>query len=133
MDENMLEDLLPEIDDESSNSINCSDLQNLINFCRDNYDNWREMKLNYIISFSGEKKLNLEVNSFSLDRNNRNLVLTCDDNNSKILSIFDLERYLDFLKLDIDEWWSVRVTCDNYYFASGHFIDENNGVISFVI
>lgn len=128
----MIDDLLDESSNEGLCSMNCSDLQGVINFCKENYDSWKDIKLGYVMIFSSDKKLFLEVNDFELDRGRRNLVLKSKDNISKIITLSQLEKYLDFLKFDIDDWSSVRISCDNYSYANGSYMDDPNDTYYFL-
>lgn len=132
MDEHMLDDLLDETSDEYLCSMNCGDLQGIVNFCKENFDSWRDIKLNYIMSFSSDKKLTLEVNDFELDRTNRNLILKSHDHVTKVVTLSQIDRYLDFLRFDIDNWSSVRICCDNYSYASSSYMNEPNETFYFL-
>ena len=132
MDEHMIDDLLDESSNEGLCSMNCSDIQNIINFCKENYDSWKEIKLGYVMTFSSDKKLPLEVNDFELDRGRRNLVFKSKDNISEIVTLSQLEKYLDFLKFDIDDWSSVRISCDNYSYANGSYMNDSNDTYYFL-
>lgn len=132
MEERMLDDLLDETSDEYLCSMSCGDLQNIVNFCKENYDSWRDIKLNYVMSFSSEKKLTLEVNDFELDRVNRNLILKSKDDIFKVINLSQIDRYLDFLRFDIDNWWDIRICCDNYCYVNNNKIDESNDTVYFL-
>jgi hypothetical protein len=132
MDENILKDILEEIDEFQESSSRCRDLQKVILHCRENYDSWKEIKLGYLFSFYKSKSISVDINDFDFDPKNRVLVLLNVEGSNKILTINDLDKLLDYLKNEYNDWGDILLICDNYYNPSSCFFDENQDKICFV-
>jgi hypothetical protein len=132
MDENILKDIVEEIEDFQKTSARCRDLQKVILYCQENYDFWKEIKLGYLFSFYKNRSISVDITSFDFDQKNRVLLLSNDDTNNKIMTIFDLDKLINYLKNDDPNWGNILIVCDSCYSPSSCYFDENQNKICFV-
>ena len=97
MDDSKLRNLLEDIEDFNLPMTKCDDLQKIINYCQENYDYWREIKLCYSFFYNHDQSIFFDINDFNLDNKNRVLELICDDNKDSSFTILSLEKLLNFI------------------------------------
>jgi hypothetical protein len=137
MDEEFLNNFLNDIFN-NNDLIKCSDLQSMINFCRENYDNWKDIKLEYSVQIDKDSELQFDITNFNLTENV--LFLESDDDND-ILTLKDFDEFLDDMKKDKDDWGNIIIMCDNEVeisdeinqFPISTFVDEKDYVFCFIL
>lgn len=137
MDEEFFNNFLNELFNDND-LIKCSDLQSMINFCRENYDNWKDIKLEYSVQIDKHSELQFDITNFNLTENA--LFLESDDEND-ILTLKDFDDFLDKIKNTKEDWGDIIVMCDNEVEISGEinqfpistFVDEQDFVFSFIM
>ena len=137
MDEEFLNNFLNDIFN-NNDLIKCSDLQSMINFCRENYDNWKDIKLEYSVQIDKDSELQFDITNFNLTENV--LFLESDDDND-ILTLKDFDDFLDNMKKDKDDWGNIIIMCDNEVeisdeinqFPISTFVDEKDYVFCFIL
>lgn len=131
MDEKILQNILEEIKEENKIPSKCRDLQEIIFYCRENFDNWKDIKLYYIISFE-KKSISININDFEYDFKNRVLLLLNNDLKDDDLTIYDLDNFLNYLKTDEKNWADNLLICDNFSNPNTCFVDESENKICFI-
>jgi hypothetical protein len=131
MDEKILQNILEEIDDHQMIPSKCRDLQEIIYYCRENFDDWKNIKLYYIISFQ-KKSISIDINDFEYDFKNRVLLLLNNDLKKEDLTIKDLDNFLNYLKTEEDDWGDNLLICDNFSNPNTCFVDESENKICFL-
>jgi len=137
MDDDFLNAFLNELISDSD-LMRCCDLQNMINFCRETYDNWKEIKLEYSIQIKKDTELQFDVTKINLTENVLFLESHEDD---KILTLEDLELFLDDLRSSKEDWGDILIMCDhdvdidgeNNQFPISTFVDEEDFIFSFIL
>jgi hypothetical protein len=137
MDEEFLNNFLNDIFN-NNDLIKCSDLQSMINFCRENYDNWKDIKLEYSVQIDKDSELQFDITNFNLTENV--LFLESDDDND-VLTLKDFDEFLDDMKKDKDDWGNIIIMCDNEVeisdeinqFPISTFVDEKDYVFCFIL
>ena len=137
MDDDFLNTFLNELISDSD-LMRCCDLQNMINFCRETYDNWKEIKLEYSMQIKKDTELQFDVTKINLTENVLFLESYEDD---KILTLKDLEQFLDDLRDSKENWGDILVMCDhdieidgeNNQFPISTFVDEEDFIFSFIL
>jgi len=132
VDENILKDILEEIEDFQKTFSSCKDLQKVILYCQENYDSWRDIELGYSFSFYENNSISVDITGFDFDHKNQVLLLLNSEMSSKILTVGDLEKLINYLKNDDPNWGDILLVCDNYYSPSSCYFDENQNKICFV-
>lgn len=137
MDEEFFNNFLNELFNDND-LIKCSDLQSMINFCRENYDNWKDIKLEYSVQIDKHSELQFDITNFNLTENA--LFLESKEDNDP-LTLKDFDDFLDKIKNNKDDWGEIIVMCDNEVEISGEinqfpistFVDEQDFVFSFIM
>jgi hypothetical protein len=137
MDDDFLNTFLNELISDSD-LMRCCDLQNMINFCRETYDNWKEIKLEYSMQIKKDTELQFDVTKINLTENILFLESYEDD---KILTLKDLEQFLDDLRDSKENWGDILVMCEhdieidgeNNQFPISTFVDEEDFIFSFIL
>jgi len=137
MDEEFLNNFLNDIFS-NNDLIKLSDLQSMINFCRENYDNWKDIKLEYSVQIDKDSELQFDITNFNLTENV--LFLESRDDND-ILTLKDFDEFLDNMKKDKDDWGNIIIMCDNEVeigdeinqFPISTFVDEKDFVFCFIL
>ena len=137
MDDDFLNTFLNELISDSD-LMRCCDLQNMINFCRETYDNWKEIKLEYSMQIKKDTELQFDVTKINLTENVLFLESYEDD---KILTLKDLEQFLDDLRDSKENWGDILVMCEhdieidgeNNQFPISTFVDEEDFIFSFIL
>jgi hypothetical protein len=137
MDDDFLNAFLNELISDSD-LMRCCDLQNMINFCRETYDNWKEIKLEYSIQIKKDTELQFDVTRINLTEN---VLFLESHEDEKILTLKDLEQFLDDLRSSKEDWGDILIMCDhdieidgeNNQFPISTFVDEEDFVFSFIL
>ena len=142
MEEDFFKNLLNEIMSDMTPYLKCNEIQQMINFCKENYDNWKETKLEYSIQISDDTELQFDVNSIEYDEK-ENLLLfdSTGVEEDKILTVYDLEKFLDFLREEHEGWADAILICNNDImidektneFPLSTYLDEEDNVLSFIL
>lgn len=141
MEEDFFENLLNEIIKDVA-YLKCNEIQSMINFCKENYDNWKDIRLEYSVQISDDTELQFDVNSIRYDEK-ENLLLfdSTGIEEDKILTVYDLEKMLDFLRQEGDDWANAILICNNDImideeineFPVSTFLDEEDHILSFIL
>lgn len=132
MDDRKIKNLLEDIEDFNLPMTKCDDLQKIINYCQENYDYWREIKLCYSFFYNHDQSIFFDISDFNLDNKNRVLELICDDKKDSNFTVLNLEKLLNFIKSDDQNWNSIIVTCESLYNPASCYVDEEKRKICFV-
>jgi hypothetical protein len=142
MEEDFFKDLLNEIMSDMTSYLKCNEIQQMINFCKENYDNWKDTKLEYSIQISDDTELQFDVNSIEYDEKENLLLFDSTGlEEDKILTIYDLEKFLDFLREEHENWPDAILICNNDIlidektneFPLSTYLDEEDNVLSFIL
>jgi phosphoglucomutase len=128
-----LEDLISSI-----NLIKCNDLRNMINFCRETYDNWKDIKLEYSVQIKKNTELQFDITNFNL---NGDILFLESREDNEILTLKQLDDFLDTLVDTKENWGDILIMCDNDVEIDGEinqlpvstFIDEEDFIFSFIL
>ena len=141
MEEDYFEKLISEIMRDVA-YLKCSEIQSMINFCKENYDNWKDIRLEYSVQISDDTELQFDVNSIRYDEK-ENLLLfdSTGIEEDKVLTVYDLEKMLDYLREDGNDWANAILICNNDIivdeetneFPVSTFLDEEDNVLSFIL
>lgn len=137
MDDDFLNAFLNELINDSD-LITCSDLQLMLNFCRETYDNWKEIKLEYSIQIEKDTELQFDITKFNLTEN---AVFLESKDNQKVLTLKELDDFFEYIRNSKDNWGELLVMCDNDVDVDGEsnqfpvstFVDEEDYVFSFIL
>jgi len=137
MDDDFLNTFLNELINDSD-LITCSDLQLMLNFCRETYDNWKDITLEYSIQIEKDTELQFDITSFNLTEN---VLFLESHQKEKVLNLQDLDNFLDLIKKDKENWGQLLIMCDNDIDVNGEanqfpistFVDEEDYVFSFIL
>ena len=130
---NFLNDLINDAD-----LIRCSDIQTMINFCRETYDNWKDITLEYNVQIDSSTELQFDITDFELCGD----VLYLNSHSKETpLNLSDLENYLSELRDSKEDWGNVLIMCDNDIEVKSEinqlplstFVDEEDFVFSFIL
>jgi hypothetical protein len=119
--------------------IKCTELQSMINFCCENYDNWKDIILEYSVQIEKDTELQFDITSFQL---NGDVLYLKSVANKDPLNLKDLENYLNELRIKREnDWGNILVMCDNDIEVNGEinqlpistFVDEEDFVFSFIL
>lgn len=137
MDDDFLNSFLNELINDSD-LITCSDLQLMLNFCRETYDNWKEITLEYSIQIEKDAELQFDITSFNLTEN---VLFLESHQNEKVLNLKDLDDFLNSIRDNKNDWGQLLIMCDNDIDVNGEanqfpistFVDEEDYVFSFIL
>lgn len=130
---NFLNDLINE-----SDLIKCSDLQVMVNFCRETYDNWKNITLEYNVQIDPSTELQFDITRFELCGD---VLYLNSDSQEDPLNLNHLDDYLSQLRESKEDWGNILVMCDNDVEIKGEinqlplstFVDEEDYVFSFIL
>lgn len=137
MDDDFLNAFLNELI-KDSDLITCSDLQLMLNFCRETYDNWKDIKLEYSVQIEKDTELQFDITAFNLTEN---VVFLESHNNEKILTLKELDSFFDSIRNTKENWGQLLIMCDNDIEVNGEmnqfpvstFVDEEDYVFSLIL
>ena len=130
---NFLNDLINDAD-----LIKCSDIQIMVNFCRETYDNWKDITLEYSVQIDSSTELQFDITDFEL----REDVLYLNSHSKETpLNLKNLDDYLSELRDSKEDWGNILIMCDNDIEIKGEvnqlplstFVDEEDYVFSFIL
>jgi hypothetical protein len=130
---NFLNDLINDAD-----LIKCSDMQIMVNFCRETYDNWKDITLEYSVQIDSSTELQFDITDFEL----REDVLYLNSHSKETpLNLKNLDDYLSELRDSKEDWGNILIMCDNDIEIKGEvnqlplstFVDEEDYVFSFIL
>lgn len=137
MDDDFLNAFLNELISDSD-LITCSDLQLMLNFCRETYDNWKEITLEYCIQIEKDAELQFDITSFNLTEN---VLFLESHQEEKVLNLQDLDNFLNSIRDTKNNWGQLLIMCDNDIDVNGEanqfpistFVDEEDYIFSFIL
>lgn len=132
MDDKTLKNILNEIEDFQAGSTRCNDLQQIVNYCRENYDFWKDIKLSFVFSSYHNSSISFDINDFVLDNRNRVLEFISNQEKDTNFTILDLEKLINYLKSDDSEWGNYLITCEEYFNPISCYVDEDQKKICLV-
>ena len=137
MDDDFLNTFLNELINDSD-LITCGDLQLMLNFCRETYDNWKDIILEYSVQIEKDTELQFDITSFNLTEN---VVFLESHQNEKVLNLKQLDEFLDSIRKTKQNWGQLLIMCDNDIDVEGEanqfpistYVDEEDYVFSFIL
>ncbi len=91
--------------------MNSKELQSILFFCMENYDDWRNMKIMFHKKLENEMVMEIEVEEFFADGELKKILLFGDIGEQKI-TLENIDFLLHVLQeIDPKEWMSFNVFC----------------------
>lgn len=115
-------------------TFSCSRLQNSINFITENHDDFKTLKLNYIIKdINTEEDVLFPIKSFSFEEDTDMISLNWEnETQNEQFCLEHLISFIDSIRLHHpDNWGNFMLNCQNLFVVNFIFIQDDKLCFSF--